>query len=276
MKDNSLLNRRTFLKQTALTTAGLCLTDALIPALPSAGVPPNIILIMTDDQGWNQVSYRADPEIRESASDYLETPHMARAAAAGMRFTDAYAPNPICSPTRHSMLFGQNAARHVYAKTMNWMQDAPEWLTIPKALKQANPAYRTAHFGKWHIGLTPEQIGFDYSDGITNNAQGEFQAGVFKNTRPLQAKVATYNQAKSISVAGPTYSKQPFPYEDEDPKAAFGLARRSAAFIRESVAALRKYPNSPQACTENSSHSWNRPTPKRNITGANTPAVSCS
>ena len=60
------------------------------------GNPPNIILIMTDDQGWTSVSYRSDPEIPQSKSDYIETPQMERMAREGMRFTDAYAPNPIC------------------------------------------------------------------------------------------------------------------------------------------------------------------------------------
>ena len=198
--------------------------------------PPNIILILTDDHGWNHVSYRSDPDQPNSSSDFIETPNLARAAKRGIRFTDAYAPNPICSPTRHSMLFGQNSARHVYSKSMDWLADAPGWLTIPKAIKEAAGAYRTAHFGKWHVGLTPQEIGFDYSDGITNNSQGELQNGVFKNSRSLQSKVATYNKKQGISVKPPGYSKQPISYEDEDPKAAFSLARKSEAFIRESVA----------------------------------------
>ncbi|MFP6643365.1 MAG: sulfatase-like hydrolase/transferase [Candidatus Latescibacterota bacterium] len=228
-------SRRQFLKDAALSATGLCLADSILPRLARADAPPNIILILTDDQGWNHVSYRSDPAISESASDYIETPQMARAARLGMRFTDAYAPNPICSPTRHSMLFGSNAARHVYARTMEWMAEAPGWLTIPKAIRQADPRYRAAHFGKWHVGITPEEAGFDFSDGITNNSQGEMQDGRFRNARGLSEQVAAHNEAHEIRVPAPAYSKQPFSYEDEDPKAAFSMTNRAEAFMRESV-----------------------------------------
>ena len=67
---------------------------------------------------------------------------------------------------------GQNAARHIYGKDLQWVQKAPNWLTIPKVLKQANPDYRAAHFGKWHVGVMPDAVGFDYSDGVTSNAGG--------------------------------------------------------------------------------------------------------
>lgn len=57
---------------------------------------PNIIFILTDDQGWTSVSYRCDPALPESASDYIETPRLARVAREGMRFTDAYAVRSKC------------------------------------------------------------------------------------------------------------------------------------------------------------------------------------
>ncbi len=230
------MKRRDALETLALVAAAWCIAAGIMAPASHGATPPNIILILTDDHGWNHVSYRSDPDQPNSSSDFIETPNLARAAKRGIRFTDAYAPNPICSPTRHSMLFGQNAARHVYAKSMDWLADASGWLTIPKAIKQANSAYRTAHFGKWHVGLTPQEIGFDYSDGITNNSQGEFHHGVFKNSRSLRSKVTAYNKAEGISVKPPGYSKQPVSYEEADPKAAFSLALKSEAFIRESVA----------------------------------------
>ena len=200
---------------------------------------PNIILIMTDDLGWTSVSYRSDPERADSKSDYIETPHMARAAEAGMRFTDAYATNPICSPTRHSILFGQNAARHIYAKNLDWMKDAPNWLTLPKAVKQADLAYRTAHFGKWHVGLMPQRAGFDFSDGPTANSHGDLQNGKYKETRLVRNKLKEYNTEHSITppALNNSYSKQPVFYIDEDPKAAVGMTARAEAFMRESQAA---------------------------------------
>jgi len=204
----------------------------------NAGKSPNIIFILTDDHGWTSVSYRSDPLIPGSKSDYIETPQMAQAAKEGMRFTDAYAPNAQCSPTRHSILFGQNAARHIYGKDLNWVEKAPSWLTIPEALKEANPAYRSAHFGKWHVAVMPEEAGFDFSDGPTSNAQGDIQNGKHKDTSDVSKKLSKYNAKHGI--AKPTlngrYSKLPVSYSDDDPKCAVGMTRRAEAFIRESVA----------------------------------------
>ena len=115
------MNRRTFLKQ-VVSTAALCMTNASLSRAENTENPPNIIFILTDDQGWTSVSYRSEPNLPGSKSDYVETPSMARAAREGMRFTDAYAPNAQCSPTRHSILFGQNAARHIYGKDLNWVE----------------------------------------------------------------------------------------------------------------------------------------------------------
>ena len=109
---------------------------------------PNIIFILTDDQGWTHTSHRADPDIPESGSDFFETPNMDKLAESGVLFTEGYAPNPICSPSRNSLMFGQNGAKHIYNKDADWYKKAADWLTIPRAIKKANPEYKTAHFGK--------------------------------------------------------------------------------------------------------------------------------
>ena len=138
-----------------MKTLIVCGLVSLAPAA-IATASPNIIFIITDDQGWTSVSYPSDPDRSDSASDFFETPNMATLATQGMRFSQAYTPNPICAPARHSMLFGQRATRHIYNRDETWIDRAPEWLTIPKAVKAANPDYRTGHFGKWHVGLKPE------------------------------------------------------------------------------------------------------------------------
>ncbi len=230
------MNRRTFMKHAVSVVAG-SLACQKVARAEGAKKPPNIIYILTDDQGWTSVSYRSDPNRPDSQSDYLETPHMARAARTGMRFTDAYAPNPICSPTRHAILFGQNAARHVYGKDLAWIKKAPAWLTIPKALKEADPAYRAAHFGKWHVGLMPEDLRFDYSDGPTSNSAGETVNGVYREKDGVEANLAQYN--KKHGITPPTlngrYSEFPVHYADGDPKSAFGMTRRAETFMRECV-----------------------------------------
>jgi arylsulfatase A-like enzyme len=207
----------------------------------STQASPNIIFIITDDQGWTSVSYPSDPDRPDSASDYFETPNMATLASEGMRFSQAYTPNPICAPARHAMLFGQRTTRHKYNRDKTWIDRAPGWLTIPKAIKAANPEYRTAHFGKWHVGVKPELAGFDYSDGLTDNEEGDRHAGrVFADINHLDQKLMdAYNQANGIDTtpANPGMRDRSATfYTHEDPKTAFSLTARASAFIREAVA----------------------------------------
>ena len=133
---------------------------------------PNIILILTDDQGWSQRSGLMDPEIADSGSDYLETPAMDRIANEGMRFTSGYSPAPLCTPTRRSILCGTSAARSGSEFESAWVP--AEHLTIPRALKKTNADYQCAHFGKWGGKMisSPEECGYDVSDGHTGNVTG--------------------------------------------------------------------------------------------------------
>ena len=145
---------------------------------------PNIILLLSDDQDWNGLSTRMHPDIPESASDYYETPHLAKFAAGGMRFSNGYAPAPVCSPTRISLLTGMTPAR------LGWTKAAPpeqshkliegdsrkairdDETTFAELLRRAG--YATAHFGKWHLlGGGPERHGFEVSDGDTGNRDAD-------------------------------------------------------------------------------------------------------
>ncbi|MBV11648.1 sulfatase [Rubinisphaera sp.] len=138
----------------------------------AAEKPPNIILILTDDQGWSQMSQVADPRVPEAVSVYLETPNMVRLAKSGMQFTSGYSPAPLCTPTRRSILCGSATARCGSEFKSDWVP--ADHMTIPKALKMANPKYRCAHFGKWGEQMisTPEECGYDVSDGMTGNVTG--------------------------------------------------------------------------------------------------------
>jgi len=236
------MNRRTFLKQAA-SAAVFCAAGVSPARSGNQKKSPNIIFILTDDQGWTSVSYRSDPRRPGSASDYIETPRMAQAASRGMRFTCGYAPNAQCSPTRHSILFGQNAARHIYGRDLQWTEKAPNWLTIPKALKAANPAYRAAHFGKWHVAVTAAEAGFDFSDGPTSNYEGDTQNGRHRDTKAVSRNLAKYNQSHGITLPklNGSFSKLPVYYPDEDPKGAVSMTRRAGAFMRESLSAGKPF-----------------------------------
>ncbi len=198
---------------------------------------PNIIFILTDDQGWTHTSHRADPNIPESESDYYETPNMDKLAKAGIMFTQGYAPNPICSPTRNSLMFGQSAARHIYNKDADWYKKTGDWLTLPRAVKMANPNYKTAHFGKWHIAMVPKDAGFDYDDGMTSNGGGEIFGDGFLNAKDYTKPADNY--MKEHQVDNPTDTKRAGKpsahWNDTNPKDIFGITARATDFMKESI-----------------------------------------
>lgn len=139
----------------------------------NAKTPPNFLLILTDDQGWSQLSAKMHPGVEDSYSSYLHTPNMNRVGDNGMRFTSGYSPAPLCTPKRRSILCGTSAARSgTEFASPKWIP--AEHMTMPKALKLANPDYQCAHFGKWgeQMNNTPEECGYDVSDGLTGNKTG--------------------------------------------------------------------------------------------------------
>ncbi len=137
---------------------------------------PNFVVILTDDQSWVGSSLTIDPNDERTRSDYYRTPNIERLAKLGMRFTRGYAPAPFCCPTRRSLVIGQTPAKHIYQKDQkNWTTNYRRQLSLPRMLKAANSAYQTAHFGKWDSRfdeVTPEEMGYDVSDGLTGNGTG--------------------------------------------------------------------------------------------------------
>ncbi len=157
-----------------------CVASVISTALAHAAERPNIILMLSDDQGWNGLSVPMHPTVAESRSRVIETPNLEKLAAQGMRFSQAYAPAPVCSPTRISLQTGKSPAK------MHWTKAAPpvegmklveptlikqisdSEVTIGEMLKKAG--YMTAHYGKWHLsGGGPGQHGYDEHDGDTGN-----------------------------------------------------------------------------------------------------------
>ena len=198
---------------------------------------PNIIFILTDDQGWTHVSHPADPRFPDSKSDYYETPNIDRLASSGITFTRGYAPNPICSPTRHSVMFGQNAARHIYNQDKNWYKHSSEKITIPKILKQAKSDYETAHFGKWHVALLPTESGFDQHDGMTSNGAGNVFGEGRLEVRPYAKATKQYLDDQGLQrPTGITLAGKPSAYwNEENPKDIFGMTERAMAFMKASL-----------------------------------------
>ena len=148
--------KTTFLA-TAAVVGALCASTWSHAA--GAASTPNIILILTDDQGWADVSTAMDPAVAQSGSAYFHTPNMDRLAREGMRFTSGYSSAPLCTPTRRSIQFGMTPARQHGTEFVSDFR--PEGhLSIPQALVKASPRYRCAHFGKWGEVMS----GHSYSD----------------------------------------------------------------------------------------------------------------
>ncbi len=131
---------------------------------------PNIILILCDDLGWRDLGCYG--------SAFYETPRLDRLATEGMRFTDAYAASPVCSPTRASILCGKYPARigitnYIGGHATGRLIDAPfldhlptSEVSLARALHEGG--YATWHVGKWHLGgspYTPLAHGFEVNIG---------------------------------------------------------------------------------------------------------------
>jgi arylsulfatase A len=159
-------------------------------ALPQAGVgragPPHVVLVVVDDLGWM--------DLRCQGNDRLNTPRLDALAKQGVRFTNAYAASPVCSPTRAALITGLTPARlhitqHGKDGAAFWPKDRKiqppaaehvlplKTVTLAKRLKDAG--YGTGFFGKWHLSgeldpkdpavggpdFWPEHHGFDVNIG---------------------------------------------------------------------------------------------------------------
>ena len=159
-----------------------------LPSTP-LGAQPNFLFLLSDDQGWNGLSCRMHPEREDSRSQVIETPHLARLASEGMRFSAAYSPASVCAPTRISLQTGKSPAQCQWTKAASSMREEDGFPLIPPQNRRdidsdeitigemlQSAGYVTAHFGKWHInGGGPEGHGYDLSDGNTsNNAAAPF------------------------------------------------------------------------------------------------------
>ncbi len=149
---------------------------------------PNVIFILTDDQGWNDAHFAGHP--------YAKTPNLDKLSTQSTWFKQFYAASPVCSPSRAAFLTGHFPARHridghLAEHDQNVARSMADWLdpqvpTLASLLRGAG--YATAHFGKWHLGRgpgapPPEAYGFDRSKTTVSNGPQ-----LKNNTKDFHAK----------------------------------------------------------------------------------------
>lgn len=184
---------RTMKMKTMLVAAALC---CLVQSV--AARPPNVVFILADDQAWNGTSVPMMPGKDFSRSRNFHTPNLEKLAAQGMTFSQAYAAHPKCECSRAALMMGRSTTtlNATDKNSRNW--SAPPGESLANTLKRADPAYRAAHLGKWQWFQTPESMGYDVSDGITMNEDGDSQ-------------------------------------DPDDPKLSFSMTRRAGEFMAKQV-----------------------------------------
>lgn len=155
-----------------VAAAVACVTSSVAKAAPRPKL--NLLFVLIDDLGWNDVGY--------NGSTFHDTPRVDRFATQAMRFDWAYAPSPMCSPTRTSILTGKNPGRHGITQYIpGWRCSkfrvvtpvtgqylGREEITVGEAFREAG--YTTAFMGKWHMGDLdrggPKAHGYDVEKAI--------------------------------------------------------------------------------------------------------------
>lgn len=174
--------RRQFLKEVTLATTALGMAGSAYAGTNSTR-KPNVLLILTDDQGWGDVT--------SHGNDIIDTPVMDSLAASGARF-DRFFVSPVCAPTRASLLTGRYHPRTgVHGVTRAYETMRSNEVTLAQVFK--NAGYATGCFGKWHNGAHypyhPNGKGFDeflgFCAGHWNNY---FDTNMERNGQQIKVK----------------------------------------------------------------------------------------
>jgi arylsulfatase A-like enzyme len=187
---------------------------------------PNVILCMTDDQGWGDTGYNGHPVLR--------TPHLDQMANDGIRFERFYSGAPVCSPTRGSCMTGRHPSRYgiAFANVGHMKKDE---ITLAEALK--TQGYATGHFGKWHLGTLTTKMK-DSNRGMagsTENYSPPWKNG-FDECFSTEAKVPTYWKPGEYERYGTQYWTGPetrVPASEISGDDSKLIMDRSLSFIRQ-------------------------------------------
>lgn len=167
----------------AILTGNECESSSLKPW-------PNIVLILADDLGYNDVSYNGATEIK--------TPNIDRLASEGVIFSNGYVADPLCGPSRAGIHTGRYPAR--FGTGYNFVCapfDSTYGLPVTEttfATRLKNAGYRTGVVGKWHLGAAPPfhplNRGVSFFFGILGGAHDYFEIDVTRTRRPINGSLA--------------------------------------------------------------------------------------
>ena len=154
-----------------------------MPVLAAASSLPNIVVILADDMGYGDVAHL-------NSESPIPTPNLDGLASESMSFTDAHSPSSVCTPTRYGLLTGRYAWRTRLKQGVLTSTSLPliesGRLTLGSLLQQSG--YRTAIFGKWHLGLGLTRNGgqIDFTQGVSDgpHTHGFDESLVISNWRP--------------------------------------------------------------------------------------------
>ncbi len=162
------ISRRRFIS-TSVSGASLALAAgcAAFGRRAAGSRPPNVLVVITDDQRWDCMSCAGHP--------FLKTPNLDRLAAEGARFTNAFVTTSLCSPSRATLLSGLYA--HAHGVGNNFTDFPPDLPSYVRTLHEHG--YQTAYIGKWHMGEQSDakRPGFDY--WASHEGQGKYYENVF-------------------------------------------------------------------------------------------------
>ena len=171
---------------------------------PAAEARPNFVVILADDQAWNGTAVPMIAGDETSRSPNFRTPNLARLAAEGVTFSQAYASHCKCECSRAALLMGRSTTSLNATDKRDRQWNAPPSASLANTLKRAAPEYRAAHLGKWQWPQAPASMGYDVNDGITQNEDGD----------------------------------SPDP---KDPKRSFSITRQAVLFMKEQAAQGRPF-----------------------------------
>jgi len=188
---NDKITRRSFLHSSVLAASGIYLGGRVFSAAAKQNNRrrPNIVLIVSDDQGYADSSCYDHPK-------EVATPSIDRLAAEGVRLTSGYASACVCAPTRAGLLTGRYQQRFGFYTAPDSRVGMPLGeITVADLLKKEG--YATAVFGKWHLGLEPEyrplKRGFDEFYGFLGHGGHDYfnlditdeYTSIYRNDKPI-------------------------------------------------------------------------------------------